>query len=83
MTAWWIAAGSHRQLQAPWDARFPCWEPKSGELPPQELLLEHGVALVLNVKRALLERVAMCTEAMVRWARLPRRRLDTALCVLI
>lgn len=32
----------------------------------QELLLDRGVALVLNVKRDLLERIARCTDAEVR-----------------
>ena len=32
----------------------------------QELLLQKGISLVLNVKRALLNRLARCTEAQVR-----------------
>ena len=31
----------------------------------QELLLEHDVVLVLNVKRELMDRIARCTDAEV------------------
>lgn len=32
----------------------------------QELLLQKGISVVLNVKRSLLNRLARCTEAQVR-----------------
>lgn len=36
-------------------------------MPLQELLLDRGIALVLNVKRDLLDRIARSTDAEVRW----------------
>lgn len=33
----------------------------------QELLLDRGIALVLNVKRDMLDRIARSTDGEVRW----------------
>lgn len=45
----------------------------------QELLLQKGISVVLNVKRSLLNRLARCTEAQVNHFHLTHHTLASAL----
>lgn len=45
----------------------------------QELLLQKGISVVLNVKRPLLNRLARCTEAQVNHLRLTDHTLAPAM----
>ncbi len=44
----------------------------------QELLLQKGISVVLNVKRSLLNRLARCTEAQVNHLRISYQTLAPA-----